>query len=120
MQKRYFIYSFFFFIVVFSQSSNAQTPVRFPLSQNYPNCFPEGIPMGNSSTIIEYTLPKDGLVSIYLYDITGRLVKQLVNEQKPMGRHRTTIDSRNLASGIYIYSLKVNDININKKLVILK
>jgi len=69
---------------------------------------------------IEYALPKDGLVSIKLYDITGRLVKQLVNEQKPMGRHRTTIESGNLASGIYIYSLRVNDININKKLVILK
>ncbi|MBK7267827.1 MAG: T9SS type A sorting domain-containing protein [Ignavibacteriales bacterium] len=63
---------------------------------------------------IEYALPKDGLVSIKLYDITGRLVKQLVNEQKPMGRHRTTIESGNLASGIYIYSLRVNDININK------
>ncbi len=86
---------------------------EYSLSQNYPNPF-------NSSTIIEYALPKDGLVSIKLFDITGRLVKQLVNEQKPMGRHRTTIDSRNLASGVYIYSLRVNDININKKLVILK
>jgi hypothetical protein len=69
---------------------------------------------------IEYALPKEGLVTIKLYDITGRLVKQLVNEQKPSGRHKTTIESGNLASGIYIYSLKVNDININKKLVILK
>ncbi|MBK7267655.1 MAG: T9SS type A sorting domain-containing protein [Ignavibacteriales bacterium] len=86
---------------------------EYSLSQNYPNPF-------NSSTIIEYALPKDGLVSIKLYDITGRLVKQLVNEQKPSGRHKTTIESGNLASGIYIYSLRVNDININKKLVILK
>ena len=69
---------------------------------------------------IEYALPKDGLVSIKLFDITGRLVKQLVKEQKPSGRHKTTIESGNLASGIYIYSLRVNDININKKLVILK
>jgi len=76
--------------------------------------------MFNSSTIIEYALPKEGLVSIKLFDITGRLVKQLVNEQKPTGRHKTTIDSGNLASGVYIYSLRVNDININKKLVILK
>jgi hypothetical protein len=69
---------------------------------------------------IEYALPKEGLVSIKLFDITGRLVKQLVNEQKPTGRHKTTIDSGNLVSGIYIYSLRVNDISINKKLVILK
>jgi hypothetical protein len=86
---------------------------EYSLSQNYPNPF-------NSSTIIEYALPKEGFVSIKLYDITGRLVKQLVNEQKPSGRHKTTIESGNLASGIYIYSLRVNDININKKLVILK
>jgi hypothetical protein len=86
---------------------------EYSLSQNYPNPF-------NSSTIIEYALPKEGFVSIKLYDITGRLVKQLVNEQKPTGRHKTTIESGNLASGIYIYSLRVNDININKKLVILK
>ncbi|GAB1442571.1 hypothetical protein MASR2M39_14070 [Ignavibacteriales bacterium] len=86
---------------------------EYSLSQNYPNPF-------NSSTIIEYTLPKDGLVAIKLYDITGGLVKQLVNEQKPTGRHKTTIESGKLASGIYIYSLRVNDININKKLVILK
>ncbi|MBK8661970.1 MAG: T9SS type A sorting domain-containing protein, partial [Ignavibacteriales bacterium] len=52
--------------------------------------------------------------SIKLYDITGRLVKRLVNEQKPSGRHKTTIESGNLASGIYIYSLRVNEININK------
>ena len=76
--------------------------------------------MFNSSTIIEYALLKDGVVTLNLYDITGRLVKQLVNEQKPMGRHKTTIESGNLASGVYIYSLRVNDINIYKKLVILK
>ena len=76
--------------------------------------------MFNSSTIIEYALLKEGVVTLNLYDITGRLVKQLVNEQKPTGRHKTTIDSGNLASGIYIYSLRVNDISINKKLVILK
>ncbi|MBK8662423.1 MAG: T9SS type A sorting domain-containing protein [Ignavibacteriales bacterium] len=69
---------------------------------------------------IEYALPKEGIVSIKLYDITGRLVKQLVNEQKPTGRHKTTIESGNMASGIYIYSLRVNDISINKKLVVLK
>ena len=86
---------------------------EYSLSQNYPNPF-------NSSTIIEYAIPKEGLVSMKLYDITGRLVKQLVNEQKPIGRHRTTIESGNLASGVYIYSLRVNEININKKLVILK
>ncbi|MBK6681823.1 MAG: T9SS type A sorting domain-containing protein [Ignavibacteriales bacterium] len=83
------------------------------LSQNYPNPF-------NSSSIIEYALPEEGYVTIKLYDITGRLIKQLVNEYKTAGRHKTTIESGNLASGVYIYTLRVNDINISKKLIILK
>ena len=88
-------------------------PETTELSQNYPNPF-------NSSSIIEYALPEEGYVTIKLYDITGRLIKQLVNEYKTAGRHKTTIESGNLASGVYIYTLRVNDINISKKLIILK
>jgi len=70
--------------------------------------------------VIEYTLPKEGLVTITLYDIAGRLVKQLVNEQKAPGRYKTVIESDKLASGVYIYAMRVNEISINKKMVILK
>ncbi|MBK7866439.1 MAG: T9SS type A sorting domain-containing protein [Ignavibacteriales bacterium] len=90
-----------------------KTPVSFSLSQNYPNPF-------NSSTIIEYALPEEGDVTIELYDITGRLVKQLLKEQRTVGTHKTTVESGDLASGVYIYTLRANDIKISKKLVILK
>ncbi|MBN8544878.1 MAG: T9SS type A sorting domain-containing protein [Ignavibacteria bacterium] len=94
-----------------------QKPVEviteYSMMQNYPNPF-------NSSTVIEYALPKEGLVTITLYDIAGRLVKQLVNEQKAPGRYKTVIETGKLASGVYIYAMRVNDISINKKMVILK
>jgi len=86
---------------------------EYSMTQNYPNPF-------NSSTVIEYALPKEGLVTITLYDIAGRLVKQLVNEQKSPGRYKTVIESDKLASGVYIYAMRVNEISINKKMVILK
>jgi photosystem II stability/assembly factor-like uncharacterized protein len=88
-------------------------PQSFTLMQNHPNPF-------NGSTIIEYTLPTEELVTIQLYDITGKMVKQLLNEQKSAGKHRMTFNSGDLTSGIYFYQLRVKDINISKKLVILK
>jgi photosystem II stability/assembly factor-like uncharacterized protein len=88
-------------------------PVEFSLHQNYPNPF-------NGSTSIEYALPEEGYVTIQLYDITGRMVKQLVKEHKTAGIHKTTVKSDDLASGIYVYTLCVNDIKISKKLVVLK
>lgn len=88
-------------------------PTELTLNQNYPNPF-------NGSTIVEYALPEAGDVTIQLYDITGKIVKQLVNEHKTAGIHKTTIESDDLVSGVYIYSLGVNDLKISKKLIILK
>ncbi|MBK7266336.1 MAG: T9SS type A sorting domain-containing protein [Ignavibacteriales bacterium] len=68
-------------------------PETTELSQNYPNPF-------NSSSIIEYALPEEGYVTIKLYDITGRLIKQLVNEYKTAGRHKTTINL--VLAGVYL------------------
>ena len=95
------------------ENKSAEIITEYSMTQNYPNPF-------NSSTVIEYALPKEGLVTITLYDIAGRVVKQLVNEQKSSGRHKTVIESGKLASGVYIYALRVNEISINKKMVILK
>lgn len=88
-------------------------PREYSLKQNYPNPF-------NGSTSIEYTLPEEGYVTIQLYDITGRLVKQLVNEQQTPGIHKTTLESDDLASGIYVYTLRANGVNFSKKLALLK
>jgi len=81
--------------------------------QNYPNPF-------NPSTTINYQLPKDGFVTLIIYDILGREVKTLVNEYKAQGRYEVNFNAGNLASGVYIYRIKVNDFSSAKKLLLMK
>ncbi len=92
-------------------------PVSYSLSQNYPNPF-------NPTTIINYQLPKDGIVTLKIYDMLGREVATLVNEFKPSGRYEVTFDAKNLASGMYVYQLRANSAEgrfiATKKLVLLK
>jgi hypothetical protein len=85
----------------------------YDLSQNYPNPF-------NPSTIINYQIPQDGFVTLKIYDILGKEVKTLVNEQKTIGRYEVKFDASDLASGIYIYQLKVNEFVLSKKMLLVK
>jgi tetratricopeptide (TPR) repeat protein len=88
-------------------------PDKYSLFANYPNPF-------NPSTVIRYDLPKDGLVTIKVYDILGRKVTTLVNEFKAAGKYSVTFNAGNLASGVYIYQLGARGFVINKKLVLMK
>jgi len=85
----------------------------YDLSQNYPNPF-------NPSTTINYQIPKSGFVSLKVYDILGREVAVLVNGEKEMGRYTVQFDGSKLASGVYIYELRVNEFVSVKKLMLLK
>ncbi|PIP76328.1 MAG: hypothetical protein COW85_14815 [Ignavibacteria bacterium CG22_combo_CG10-13_8_21_14_all_37_15] len=85
----------------------------FYLYQNYPNPF-------NPSTTITYQLPKNGNVTLKIFDILGNEVKTLVNEQKEMGRYTVHFDASSLASGMYIYRLRANDYTSTKKMLLLK
>jgi len=91
----------------------AMTVESYDLAQNYPNPF-------NPSTTIKYQIPEDGIVSLKIYDILGKEVKTLVNEQKPVGRYEVKFDATDLATGVYIYRLKVNDFVSVKKMVLMK
>jgi hypothetical protein len=88
-------------------------PVTYELSQNYPNPF-------NPTTTIRYQLPKDGMVTLKVYDILGAEVATLVNEEKIVGRYEVSFDASRLASGVYIYRLQANDYIAVKKMVLLK
>lgn len=88
-------------------------PVTYELSQNYPNPF-------NPTTTIRYQLPKDGMVTLKVYDILGAEVVTLVNEEKVAGKYEVNFNASNLASGVYIYRLNVNDYVSVKKMVLLK
>jgi hypothetical protein len=97
-------------------------PATFSLYQNYPNPF-------NPTTKIRFTIPLDERretknVSLKIYDILGREVVTLVNEDKPSGSYEVEFNPAssiwNLASGIYFYQLKVGDYSETKKMIYLK
>ncbi len=92
------------------------TPGQFSLNQNYPNPF-------NPSTVIKYAIPKDGFVTLNIYDMLGRKVQTLVNEKQPAGRYKKTFNASALASGIYFYRISVtggagNFVKIKKMILV--
>lgn len=89
------------------------TNKNFVLYQNYPNPF-------NASTIIEYSLPENTIVTIKLYDILGRTIKILVNSYKESGTHKYILDARDLSSGIYFYELITKKYCDTKVMLIVK
>ncbi|MCR4417169.1 MAG: T9SS type A sorting domain-containing protein [Ignavibacteria bacterium] len=81
--------------------------------KNYPNPF-------NPQTTIRFELPEAGNVRLAIYDITGQLVKVLVDEWMPEGIHETIFDGSRLASGIYISVLQAKDVKVVKKMQLIK
>ena len=75
-------------------------PNNFVLSQNYPNPF-------NPSTIINFSLPKASFVTLKIYDVLGKEVATLVNEELKAGSYKFNFNANNLTSGIYFYRLQV-------------
>jgi len=97
---------------------NDQYPSNHFLSQNYPNPF-------NPTTTIAYKIPENEFVTIKVYDILGREVAMLVNEEKSAGSYEVEFNShsgevRNLTSGIYFYQLKTEEYSQTKKMILLK
>ncbi|MCF8242807.1 MAG: T9SS type A sorting domain-containing protein [Melioribacteraceae bacterium] len=87
--------------------------INFELYQNYPNPF-------NPRTNIVYQIPKEGRVVIKLYDILGREMQTLVNEEKIQGRYEFTFNGTKLSSGVYIYRITAGEFTANKKLLLMK
>jgi hypothetical protein len=87
-------------------------PKRFTLHQNYPNPF-------NPTTTIKYDIPKDGFISLKVYDVLGREIFS-VNEFKKAGSHETVFDGSGFASGVYFYSLESNGLKETKKMLLIK
>ena len=96
-----------------SGTDDTKIPSNFELAQNYPNPF-------NPVTSIKYSLPNDGLVTITVYDITGKEIKKLVNEVKKAGYYSISFNASNLSSGIYFYKLNTSDFAQTKKMVLIK
>jgi hypothetical protein len=88
-------------------------PSRFILEQNYPNPF-------NPTTIIKYSIPQSGSVTLKVYDLLGREVTSLVNEQQREGAYEVQFNGNNLASGLYFYRIRAGKYTDTKKLMILR
>lgn len=86
---------------------------NYSLSQNYPNPF-------NPNTTINYTVKERGFVQLKVYDVLGKEIVTLVKEEKPQGIYSVSFNGNNLPSGVYVYSLRVNEFIENKKMILLR
>ncbi|CUS88924.1 Por secretion system C-terminal sorting domain-containing protein, partial [Candidatus Kryptonium thompsonii] len=91
----------------------------YELYQNYPNPF-------NPTTNISFYLPVDKKISLIIYDVTGREVVRLIDEQEfPKGKHTVTWDGKDkngkpVSSGIYLYKLKFGNFEKTRKMMLVK
>lgn len=96
-----------------SVQNQEKVPSVYSLTQNYPNPF-------NPNTTISYSIKDDGIVKLIVYDMLGRKVTELVNEQKQAGTYFVEFNAANLPSGIYFYRLTSGNFSSVKKLILLK
>ncbi|MEP7146662.1 MAG: T9SS type A sorting domain-containing protein, partial [bacterium] len=89
------------------------TPDKYELSQNYPNPF-------NPTTKINFSIPKQGLVTLRIYDVLGKEVMTLINEQKAIGNYEVVFTTDNLSSGAYFYKLEAAEFSAIKRMVLIK
>ena len=92
---------------------DSEIPKEFSLSQNYPNPF-------NPNTTIQFALPKSGFVSLKIYNLLGREVALLVNEEKTYGTYTVKWNASGMASGVYFYRMQVDSFIETRKLVFLR
>ena len=88
-------------------------PDKFVVEQNYPNPF-------NPSTVISYSLPKEGLVNIRIYNSLGQEVANLFNAVQRAGVHKINFDASYLSSGVYFYLFTSDNFSQAKKMILLK
>jgi len=93
--------------------TESDLPEAFALKQNYPNPF-------NPVTVIRYQLPEAGNVRLEVFDIMGRRVETLVEEQKQPGYYEVTFDASDLSSGTYIYRIETGDFSDTMKMLFVK
>lgn len=100
-------------ITVDIENEEKVIPTEFILKQNYPNPF-------NPVTTIEYHIPVSSKVSLIIYDILGREIKTLVNENLKPGIYNIKFDANNFSSGVYIYVLRADNFIQSKKMLLIK
>jgi glycosidase len=100
-------------ILLDAGDENNSTITTYSLEQNYPNPF-------NPSTKIRFAIPNSGFVKLKVFDILGREIKTLINNELPAGIHEVNFDASYLSSGIYFYRIESGSFVETKKMILLK
>lgn len=99
--------------VVGISNISSEFPTQYTLSQNYPNPF-------NPTTKVRFAIPKQNFVNLTIYDVTGRVMSILVNEELKIGTYEVEWDASHRASGIYYYKLETDGFVKTMKMVVVK
>jgi len=100
------------FLTAIDPVSN-EVPNSFSLLQNYPNPF-------NPETNIKFTLPKDGNVTLKVFDVSGRVVAEIVNGNLNAGTYSVSFNASKLSSGVYFYRISADGFTDTKKMILVK
>ena len=100
------------------RSAAVDLPTAYALAPNYPNPF-------NPATTIAFDLPRDGFVELAIYGLDGALVRRLISEPVPAGRHSAAWDGRDargepVASGLYLYRIEAGEFEKTRKMLLMK
>ncbi len=98
---------------IWVQNISTEVPAAFALEQNYPNPF-------NPETKIKFDVAKQSDVKIIVYDITGREVQTLVNENMKPGVYEVTFEGSGFTSGVYFYKLQTENFTETKRMILVK
>jgi len=96
-----------------SDNNHLSPPTNFQLFQNYPNPF-------NTATVIEFYLPRASQSRLEIFDLQGKKVATLANRKFAAGEYKMNWEPQGLASGVYVYQLRANDLVETRKLVLLR
>ncbi|MCP5062250.1 MAG: T9SS type A sorting domain-containing protein [Ignavibacteriae bacterium] len=95
------------------QTKEKEIPSEYFVAQNFPNPF-------NPTTTISYQLPKASNVILKIYDVLGKEVAELVNENKSAGKYNVSFDANNLPSGLYFYKIQAGEFTETRKMLLMK
>jgi phosphatidylserine/phosphatidylglycerophosphate/cardiolipin synthase-like enzyme len=90
-----------------------EVPALYSLEQNYPNPF-------NPKTNIKYSIPENSFVTLKIYDLLGREIKTLVNQNQISGKYSITFDMSGFASGLYLYKMQAGNFSDTRKMILVK
>ncbi len=99
--------------IIVTGVKNDKLPTEFSLSQNFPNPF-------NPATKIKFALPQSSQTKLTIYDVLGRAVQTLINQELKAGYHEINFNANDMAGGIYFYRIKAGNFTETKKLILLK